>query len=434
MEYLHLFVYCLNIICGLQIVTNLGKKLIFNDFISFSAITLWLTIPLIIFDLNYDRFAIPNLFGSEILAISKQQYYQWALPGTLAMILGLSLNDVPERDVKLLFSRIRQYLFSLNPSTAINMFLVGAISMVLGPYLPGGAKFVFFLLSQTMYIAVLYCLFGNFKFNKMVYWGATLISLKNVASGGMFGELIWWGLIISIFALIKLQWSFLKKCILLVLGVLAINVIQVAKHEYRRLTWNAGSGKNPSIPLLIKTIYKSSFTVKKANSNAGAYLLMYRLNHAYTVSRIMKHVPKNEPFARGETVSGALVASFIPRFLWPSKPKSGGHENMKRFANFDPHKGTSYDIGQIGDAWANFGYWGGIAFLFGYGLFISSIFKIIFRFALNKTPSLILWIPIVFLQLLKVEVSVVTNFNAAIKGLLFVMMVFFAVKQLRVSV
>jgi len=97
---------------------------------------------------------------------------------------------------------------------------------------------------------------------------------------------------------------------------------------------------------------------------------------------------------------------------------------MMRFAKFDPHQGTSYDIGQIGDAWANFGPRGGMIFLFLYGAFNAWLLKALFLLANRKSPTLILWAPIIFLQLLKVEVSVVTNFNAAIKGAIFIALVF----------
>ena len=83
----------------------------------------------------------------------------------------------------------------------------------------------------------------------------------------------------------------------------------------------------------------------------------------------MNNVPSQTPFARGETIRNALVASVFPRFLYPDKPIAGGRENMENYAGISLNENTSMDISQVGEAYANFGEMGGIIMMFVLGLF-----------------------------------------------------------------
>ena len=430
---IHIWVYAINIASIVLLIKNIGKAIVFAEFLSFSAITLWLTVPLFMWDLGADKLLVPNLFGAEILAIPENIYLNWAIPATLALISGLFLFEIKQKRLTQSLSLLTKYLDSLPKERALHIFIVGSIGLFAGKFVPSSAGFIFFLLSQLIFISVLYCLFGQFKYTKIIYLGAGLLSLIGVAASGMFGELVWWGLVIVIYGLLKVEWSFSKKLIIISSGILVLSTLQNIKNEYRRLTWMAKGGQEASLTLLGTTAWKTIFKSGSVPLKNSTGFVLYRMNQAYTVSRVMKFVPKKEPYANGETIFASLAASFVPRFLWPDKPMSGGHENMKRFARFDPHGGASYDIGQIGDAWANFGYWGGIIFLFVYGFFNSWLLKSIISVSSVKLPSLILWIPVVFLQLLKVEVSVLTNFNAAIKGVIFVALVFWMFKKMGVK-
>lgn len=424
-ELLHIFVYALNLNCFYQLVNKLGVKIVFMEFIAFSAMTFWLTVPLIIFDLNLDRYAIPNLYGSEILAIEKYSYFEWALPATLALIFGLYFNKTD----KTIFSiNLSVYIKSLPKNIPIILFILGSVSSFIIQYLPGYIGFIFYLFSQLTFISVLYCLFGDYSFSKWIYLGTFLLVIIRVSAYGMFGEVVWWGLIIIVFLLLRVKWSFFKKLLLIILSIVGINTLQIVKELYRAKTWN--ENENAGIISLSKSFLKSFEGSAESKSIAASYTLLYRLNHAYTVSRVMQHVPKKEPFAKGETIFISLAASFVPRLLWLNKPKSGGIENIKRFANHIPNRGSSYDIGQIGDAWANFGFYGGILFLFLYGFFNSWLLKILINFSYRFYPTLLIWIPIIFIQLLKVEVSVVTNFNAAIKGAIFIFLFYLLSKKI----
>jgi hypothetical protein len=136
-----------------------------------------------------------------------------------------------------------------------------------------------------------------------------------------------------------------------------------------------------------------------------------------------------EPFANGETIFASTVAGFVPRFLWPDKPIAGGKENMLRFAGYRLTTTTSMDIGPHMDGYANFGRAGGIVFMFVYGLLINWLLVFFLNRSIKWSPTILLWSPFVFIQVLKVETSFTTTFNAATKGIFFVFLLFLFFKS-----
>ena len=75
------------------------------------------------------------------------------------------------------------------------------------------------------------------------------------------------------------------------------------------------------------------------------------------------------------------------------------------------------DISQVGEAYANFGASGGMIFMLFLGLFFNWIINIISRWG-NRYPDLIFWLPLIFLQVVKAETSLVTVLNHLTKAML----------------
>jgi len=89
--------------------------------------------------------------------------------------------------------------------------------------------------------------------------------------------------------------------------------------------------------------------------------MVQRFNQGWIIDRVLHHVPAEEPYASGETIVSALVASALPRIVMPGKHEIGGRAFMERFAGYPIREGTSMNLGFAGEMYANFGYWGGIA-------------------------------------------------------------------------
>jgi len=153
-----------------------------------------------------------------------------------------------------------------------------------------------------------------------------------------------------------------------------------------------------------------------------------RINQGWIVARIMRYTPYFEPFAGGETILTGIRASLIPRFLDTDKLKAGGRDNFTRFTGKLISETTSMGLSPLGEAYANFGINGGILFLFLLGLFYNFYIFMILRLS-DKYPSLVLWIPLLFLQVVKAETDFVVVLNHLVKASMVVALLIFSFRK-----
>jgi len=83
---------------------------------------------------------------------------------------------------------------------------------------------------------------------------------------------------------------------------------------------------------------------------------------------------------------------------------------MINYAGIELSSTTAMDIGQMGEAYANFGVFGGIIFMFLLGLFLNWVVTFLERKSL-KYPDLLFWVPLIFLQSIKAETDVAIILN-----------------------
>ena len=86
-------------------------------------------------------------------------------------------------------------------------------------------------------------------------------------------------------------------------------------------------------------------------------------------------------------------------------------------------KGYSMNIGPIGEAYANFGKYGGIAFMFFYGVLLNVFLSIILG-VMRRYPSLILWFPLLFLYPIGTETDILSTLNPLFKISVFIAVLF----------
>jgi len=80
-----------------------------------------------------------------------------------------------------------------------------------------------------------------------------------------------------------------------------------------------------------------------------------RLNQNYLVGKAVEYLSAQDHHANGETISDAIIA-LVPRAIWPDKPVRAGSGNLvSRFTGIRFAEGTSVGIGQVMEAYVNFG-------------------------------------------------------------------------------
>jgi hypothetical protein len=136
---------------------------------------------------------------------------------------------------------------------------------------------------------------------------------------------------------------------------------------------------------------------------------LLRYNQGWIVTNVMIFVPDREPYAMGETLKNAVMASLVPRLVDPQKVRAGGRENMAQYAGMYLDDKTSMNLGYAGEMYANFGRWGVLAcgaYAFVFGIF--------FRFLARRAFSLPMWwsvVPFIFFAVLKAEDGVAEILN-----------------------
>ncbi len=362
------------------------------------AVLQWLVGP----HLNYSS----NMtFGRYSMYVPEPVYFQFAIPATAFFIALMLSVGASVKQKNLLQVVERRNFFAIG--VLLNVVAIGA--MIAAGRVGGGLQFALHLVSQLRYVGALYFLFSLSPL-RLLFAAASCVQLFASSLGsGMFHDLILWLAILFCYWFAQRRWQLPVKIAVLLMASMALFSIQVIKQEYRLLLLK---GENPSAIALIRSYLTPG---GQAWETSTLSLAITRLNQGWIISAIMKHVPENEPFAEGETVKEAVLASIAPRFLWADKKTAGGRESFRRFTGLQIANSTSMGISPLGEAYANYGVTGGISFMVMFGGFFALFYYGTLRFAL-KNPSFLFWIPLIFYQAMKAETELSVIMNQLTKG------------------
>ena len=109
----------------------------------------------------------------------------------------------------------------------------------------------------------------------------------------------------------------------------------------------------------------------------------------------MTTVPTKVPFSNGAEMYEILEAAILPRFLAPNKLTAGNREIFMKYSGIPLRAGTSMGLSSLGDAYINYGLFGGCIFMFLLGLLYSYVLNIFFKQS-KEFPILILFVALVF--------------------------------------
>ncbi|MCB0518005.1 MAG: hypothetical protein H6577_09485 [Lewinellaceae bacterium] len=373
--------------------------------------------------------------GFNFMCIPSEKYFATAVPGTLALLAGINFPfKIAYKNHKEYYEKISDYLKD-KTDAGFKLFWIGLGSNLIAPFAPGGLGFFLELSSQLIYIGALYLWFSPMDMSKKLPYlvAMFLMPLARALKGGMFGEVVFWGAFMAMLMLLKFHVAFWKKMVIAVFGVVFILFIQSIKYEFRQMTWYTQETSQQTMGYKAEVFQKLwSDRVADPDLLVGPLMLsnaLDRTNQGSLVAMAVRYVPEYEPYANGETIFLATAASFIPRFVWPNKPVVGSREKMIRFTGFDNGEYTAMDIGQLGDAYVNFGPWGGALFMFIYGFLFAFIFAKIFEIAESNMLSLILWVPLFYAGVVQMDGSVLACMNHIIKTGMFTFMAIMAYKK-----
>ena len=416
-----LFVYFL-----IDFIDSIGKNYNILDIPILLALFQCMLMPAVIYHIyNNDALVIALNYN---MGVSSQFYYGFMFPAIVAMIIGMKLPPLfqlsYQRKFLIAIDTVKRYLVGKG-NLGVLLVSIGVVTTIMKSFIGGQLQYIAYLFSLLLYVGVLYTFFSDHKQRMLYLVGGFVIIFAQAIAQGMFGELVYVFLLAVLLMMLGKKLSTSLKFTLAIIGFIAVILLQSIKADYRAITWGGEDKEEQNKTEAFFTLIANRLT------EPGRFFdldLMFptvnRFNQGMIVSKVLEHVPNRAPFAEGETIFSSLAATFVPRVLWPDKPKAGGHYNMERFAGLKID-GYSMNISPMGEAYGNFGVEGGIAFMLGYGLFFSILIVILMNYV-RKKPTLILWFPILFLNSVQIETDILMCLNSLIKNILFVSFCYWA--------
>lgn len=359
--------------------------------------------------------------------VDETTYMSYVLPGTAALIVGMKFI-APRVHLDSIREHIQKTMV-LDKKIIYYAIAIGLLFSIFGGSVRGPLAFFVFLVSQFSFIAVIYMIILRMPYRWLALAGTFGILISSSIDQSLFHTLLLWSALIASYICAELRLGFVRKLILLCLGLLLIVQLQAAKADYRdQIRLNP---EKAGIAALIESMTANSiFSENESYSPVNEMgQLNARLNQGWIISSVMAYVPSSHEFENGRTIINAISDSFVPRFLLEKRAVRVS-DGFRSYTGLFVNQKTSFGISILGEAWVNFGS-GGIYFMAAVGAFFGMIMKVTLA-ATRSYPTIILWTPLLFLQAAKAETEVVVVLNHLAKtGMLIVVIYFVAHKFLK---
>jgi hypothetical protein len=308
------------------------------------------------------------------MAIPSTQYLQYALPATVALWIGLHLPSSRSLAKTWEMPDV-QHLSKPVQRTLDGIIVVGMlVDIYVVDYVSSQWAFLAYLVSTFRFVGAL----GWMVTQTPGWWwrvALVLIHLTAVQStGGLFYLVVHWGgYFLLVYAFMK-RWRW-QMAVALVVGMLGLSLLQSVKPTFRSsLNERQVSGPVESITRLTGLLVDKLKTGEIVDTTTDTNDSLVRFNQGWIIARVMKRVPDDVPYAMGQTLSDAVLFSIVPRFLFPDKKEGSSKTLFAQYTGVELMMGTRMGLGIIGEFYANFGKWGGIASAFVYGCVIGYVF------------------------------------------------------------
>jgi hypothetical protein len=352
------------------------------------------------------------------MQIPQFDYFMYAIPAVLFFIMGLHVSAGKLKGEFINQDKIRKYVQE-NETLPYYFVAFGFVASFIGPYFGSELGFVFFLFANFKFIGAFLLILGN-KTPKPLY--LVLVFGSIVASSlqqAMFHDLITWLIFLGAVLALKYKPSVNIKALFAIGFAMLALVIQQLKGDYRAATWSGqeGAGLSTFVQTYDQSESKGRFSMESiAKSNI-------RINQGYIVTHIMKTVPYKVPYEDGDEMLEILKAAILPRILAPNKLMAGDRTIFMKYTGLFLMPGTSMGLSTMGDAYVNFGTFGGTIFMFFFGLLFSEILNAFYKRSFEY-PVLLLFLPMVFYYPIRPDCELQTILGHLFKScfLIFVML------------
>ncbi len=383
----------------IRFIKKLGNDVPVLELMSLIALAQWFIGPLNSYSSSaqHDRYH---------MYVPESTYFSYIIPALFVFIFFLM------RTIKINVKPEQWVIIEEKAFYGKKLAIIGILASLTINYFPNSLRFAIFLLQNLMYVGAGILLFSKVKTDKFWFYGVLTYLFLHSFRSGLFHDLLLWGIFLFMIWCLKYQPSMKTKVLIIGAGITFAVMLQVIKSEFRSYIWQGYEGNNLELAFdILQDKLSGGYLEEEENTET----LNARLNQGWIISAIMHHTPEYEPFAEGETISVAISSSLLPRFISEDKKRAGGQENFMRFTGLNLTSTTSMGMSIIGEAYANFGSFGGFIFMGFWGYVLMLYWNKLVYFVTQR-PFLLFFIPILFLQVVKAETELAVVLNHLFKS------------------
>lgn len=362
----------------------------------------------------FDKLEITKLYLKQ-MRVPMAVYFNECQPIIYAFVLGVlvfQIFDKGSNRMDSLRSLIDRFT-ALSWRELIFFFLCFQFLSMLETNMVTSLQFFFFGLGSSKY-GVLLVMFRK----SQIFLHRILIlvfPLLESLQGGMFQ-----GYLAMIFVILLLAgWLKNGKRLFMLTAVagMLVPLLLIAKNELR----SSAVSDELTLKRLGEVLYETQLKEGQGSelfgfSTVGSFELYRRLNQGWLFSAVLEKNGQSEEREHGVLIK-SIVASVVPRVLWPDKPKAGGRDKIDKYTNLTRQGATSMNISPFGDIVVEFRGFGAFVVSLVYAIMLCKLSMLLIELAGTGRISFLI-LPLIFSQIYKVETDIVTVLNFLIKGLI----------------
>lgn len=385
--------------------------------LSFAGIQ-WLVSPILTYHADNNFFT---------MSVDETTYLTYTIIGYGALWCGVMLIRCRNTD-NITLGQAQAYCKRMRQQSLI-LIAVGGIAMLL-PVHASGLLFIRELCSCLFFIGVIMRMYACPK--KAILIGGAGLSYLLILSIviGMFHSLMVWALFIVISIFFLRCYGIKKRLAIMVVLFFCVTTLQTIKGVYRSYTWERSYQGN-KVALFIDLYYNALLgNLDNGENKNNDDDINSRFNQGWIISRIYTQIPQYTEYQSGRTVWEAIQATLIPR-LFSSNKKDSGKASLRDFEEFTGYhlaKGTSMGLSVWGEAYGNFGLFGGAVFMFVWGMLISGLLRWI-NLLTRKYGYWIFFTPLIAFNLIKAEINILSVMNWTVKAMVFAFVIIYILRH-----
>ena len=408
------------LLCLARVILKIGNGSFFLELLHVYAAFSCLLMPLVGYKF-YDDITSVMLWVRK-MAIPPEEYFAFNIPAVIIMGWGFFIYRDKSSDdrpvIKNIIDHLKIDVLEIRPTVILFLTFVSLVAYSITNFLPETVKQLNTFLYFSLYASAFYIFFyKNFPWKWYLLAGVVGFIFLDAFNSGMFTIIAYMSGLILILIVADKKIALYRKVTLLVVGLIALSFIQLFKLDLRRAYKR---GEHASVTALATKVVSNS---QETQLEALIYPIYQRMNQGYNIALVQKRIPRQVDYLGGEYLGLTFISSFVPRFVWPDKPKSGGAENMRLYTGIILTS-WSTNVGPFGEAYGNFGHLGGWLYLFVFSFFIRGAYTKFLDICRNR-PVFFLWLPALFFQTFYViETDSLQAFNSLIKGAVFMFIMY----------